>query len=456
MSGVENGELADVVAAVEERVTPDEAERRRLEAAVEAMRERIRAAVSELPVEADVLQVGSTARGTWLAGDRDVDLFVRFSPELPREDLEEYGLGVGHAALPDGREEFAEHPYVTGEFEGFEVDLVPCYDVADASGIRSAVDRTPFHTAYLAERLDPGMAGEIRVFKAFLTGIGIYGSDLRTRGFSGYLSELLVVEHGGVVPLVEAAADWDPPVRFDPESHGTETFDDPLVVVDPTDPERNVAAVLSAENVARLQHYARELLAAPREALFVADPPEPLAPADVRDHLDRRETTPVAVVFDAPDAVDDRLYPQLRRSLSGVRGLLDRRGFAPVRAAAMADDRGVLLVELAAAALSAVERHEGPPVAARDHAEGFYAAYAEGDVYGPFVDGDRYVVERPRDHTDPAALLESDALFEVALGTDVEAALSEGYEVLVGEEVAELAVTPALGREMARYFEPSP
>jgi tRNA nucleotidyltransferase (CCA-adding enzyme) len=451
-------DAAAVVAAVCDRVTPDGAERRRLASAVEALTERTEAAVADLPVTAEVLQVGSTARGTWLAGDRDIDLFVRFPTSLDRERLETYGLAVGHAVLPDGHEEFAEHPYVKGEFDGFDVDLVPCYDVDDAASTRSSVDRTPFHTSYLLDRLDDDLAGEARAFKAFLKGVGAYGSDLRTRGFSGYLSELLVLEHGGVVSLLRAAADWQPPVRYDPESHGTTAFDDPLVVVDPTDPERNVAAVCSAENVARLQHHARDFLADPREALFVADEPAPLSPADVRAHLDRRRTTPVAVAFDPPDVVDDQLYPQLRRSLSGVSGELGRRGFRPLRSATMATDgRAALLVELAVAELPAVERHEGPPVAARDHAEPFYEAYADDpDAYGPFVDGERYVVEREREFGSAAAFLRSDALFDVALGANVADALAADYEVLVGSEVAALADSADLGRELARYFEPSP
>jgi tRNA nucleotidyltransferase (CCA-adding enzyme) len=51
-------------------------------------------------------------------------------------------------------------------------------------------------------------------------------------------------------------------------------------------------------------------------------------------------------------------------------------------------------------------------------------------------------------------LLESDAVFDVALGAHVEDALEAGYDVLVGEEVAALA--EAFGVELARYFDPSP
>jgi hypothetical protein len=124
-----------------------------------------------------------------------------------------------------------------------------------------------------------------------------------------------------------------------------------------------------------------------------------------------------------------------------------------VRAAAFADDRAVLFVECAAGEVAAVDRHEGPPVAVADHAAGFLDAHADDpDTYGPFLDGSRYVVERPRKHTTPAALLESDALFGVALGTHVETALREGYEVVSGAAVAALA--DEFGRALARYFEP--
>jgi tRNA nucleotidyltransferase (CCA-adding enzyme) len=458
-------EFEAVVSRARERVDPDTEERDRLERVAGELLDRAREALAELPVEADAVRVGSTARNTWVAGDRDVDLFVRFPPELSRERLEEYGLRVGHSVLPDGREEYAEHPYVTGEFDGFDVDCVPCYAVASATAARSSVDRTPFHTEYLRGRLDEGSAAEVRLAKGFLKGVGVYGSDLRTRGFSGYLTELLVLEYGGFRGLVEAARGWAPPVTLDPAGHAAASFDDPLVVVDPTDPERNVAAVVSQRNVARLVHHARAVLAEPSLEAFEPREPAPLSQEAVREHLRRRGTTAVAVRFGAPDVVADQLFPQLERSLSGVREALGRRGFAPVRATATAEpgDRrdewgdAALLVECGVARLPDVERHEGPPVHVEGHAEEFYRGYADDpESYGPFVEGDRYVVERPRELTTPEAFLESDALLEVGHGARVADSLRAGYEVLAGDEVATLAESGPFGRALARYFDPEP
>ncbi|NHX37302.1 MULTISPECIES: CCA tRNA nucleotidyltransferase [Halolamina] len=463
--------LDAVLDRVSERVTPDADERERLRAVTAELTARAEAAIDDLPVDADVTQVGSSARSTWLAGDRDIDLFVRFPTSVDRAELERYGLDVGHAVLPDGHEEYAEHPYVKGEHDGFDVDLVPCYAVDSAREIRSAVDRTPFHDAYLQARYTPELAAGARLCKRFMKGVGVYGSDLRTEGFSGYLVELLTLEYGGFVPLVEAAAEWHPPVQFDlrgsggpaevpPEEAEAAAFDDPLVVIDPTDPDRNVAAVLSTANLARFQHYCRELLDGPRESLFFPEPADPIDADSVREHLDRRGTHAVAVAFDTPDVVEDQLYPQLRRSLGGVTDELDRRGFDTLRATTFADGvgedaagRSVLFVETVVDELPAVERHEGPPVHVGEHAASFYDAYADDpSVYGPFVEDDRYVVERERDHRSPEAFLRSDALFDVALGTHVETALEDQYEVLVGDDVATLAGT--FGEELRNYVEP--
>ncbi|WP_418284092.1 CCA tRNA nucleotidyltransferase [Halorubrum sp. DTA46] len=453
-------DLEAVLARVRDRFLPEPDERDRLRTVAAELTARTREAIGDLPVDADVVQVGSTARGTWVAGDRDIDLFVRFDADLDREELEEYGLAVGHAVLPDGHEEYAEHPYVKGTHEGFDVDLVPCHDVETAGALVSAVDRTPFHDAYLSARLDDELADDVVLAKAFLKGIGAYGSDLRTEGFSGYLTELLVLELGGFVPLVESARSWHPPVEFDLEGHAERTFDDPLVVIDPTDPTRNVAAVLSAANLARFQHYARELLAAPSESLFDLAERDPLDADDVRDHLERRAATPVAVVFEAPDLVDDQLWPQLRRSLDGIVRGLDGHGFDVLRAQSMIGgdepERAALYAELEVAERPAVERHEGPPVAVRKHAASFYESYADDvspDTYGPFIDGDRYVVEREREFTTVRAYLESDAATDVALGAQVEREFGE-RDVLVGDAVATLA--DEFGRPLREFYEPYP
>lgn len=446
-------EFESVVEQVRSRVEPTPEERGALAEAARRLADRTRAAIAERSVDADVMQVGSTARGTWVAGDRDIDLFVRFPSGLSRESLQEHGLAIGNEVLPEGREEYAEHPYTKGTFEGYEVDLVPCYRLESATDIQSAVDRTPFHNEYLKARLTAQLADDVRLFKQFLKGIGAYGSDLRTQGFSGYLAELLVVAYGGFRETLEVIRGWQPPVHLDPEDHAEASFDDPLVVVDPTDPERNVAAVVSKTNVARVQHHAREFLRSPSVEAFEPAEPEPLDAEEVREHVEARGTTPLAVAFDAPNLVEDQLYPQLYRSRDGLVRGLEGAGFSVLRAATWADERAVLFAELSVSELPAVARHEGPPVHVEDHATGFFEKYADTDAYGPFVEGSRYVVERDRDVTTASEFAEQN-LERVALGAHVESIVKAGeYEVLIGDDISSLVTE--FGEQFARYFDPS-
>lgn len=447
-------DLEAVLAQARERVVPDDDEREHLEAVAQTVLDRAAEATNEHAPAADVVHVGSSARDTWLPGDQDIDVFVRFPPDTDRETLETTGLEIGHAVLPEGREQYAEHPYVSGPLEGIEVDVVPCYRLESATDVRSAVDRTPFHDAYLRERLEPETTTEVRLGKAFLTAAGIYGSDLRTRGFGGYLTELLVADYGSFGTLLEAVADWSPPVELDPADHAATAFDDRLVVVDPTDPERNVAAVCSPESVARFQHYAREFLAEPTLEAFEPTEPSPLAESELAAHLERRETTLVALHFDPPDLVDDQLWPQLRKTERGIVDELGRLGFLVGRSTVVADETAAVLLDCQVAALPAMEIHEGPPVHVRDHAEGFWQRYVDDPtVYGPSLEGDRYVVEREREVRTVQDWLASDALFGAGLGTQLEPAIREDRTVLVGTELSTLL--PEFGSQLRTFLEPS-
>ena len=96
---------------------------------------------------------------------------------------------------------------------------MPCYRVASGAEIRSAVDRTPFHTRYIRERIAP-FVDDVLLLKQFAKAGGVYGSDQMTEGFAGYLCELLILHYGGFLPLVRAGARWKPGL-FHSISRGT-------------------------------------------------------------------------------------------------------------------------------------------------------------------------------------------------------------------------------------------
>ncbi len=445
----------EVLSEVLDQVSPSDEEREALHEAYESVRERAVETLDQEGIDADVTLVGSAARDTWLSGDRDIDVFLLLPTELERDEFERVGLNVGRAVFPDGTVEYAEHPYVQGTEQGYDVDIVPCYDLDSTDELRSAVDRTPFHKEHIrgiAEEFGEGYGDEVRLLKAFGRGAGVYGSDLRTRGFGGYLCELLVGHYGGFREVLEAAADWSPQVRIEPREP-EDGFEGHLVVVDPVDPSRNVASVVSEDSFARLIDAARGWLDEPNESYFFPEEPEPMGSEELSEALKERRTRLVAVVFEAPDIVEDQLYPQLRKTRRSLVEELERRGFDIIRADEFADERAVLLVEANVGEQSRVEKHAGPPVHVREHATAFAQKYEGADVVGPYIEDGRYVVEREREHTKVEDFVRSDAFFGVGMGKGIKEKTKDGYEVFVGEDCAPLL--NEFGVEFARHFEPT-
>ncbi|TLZ52242.1 MAG: CCA tRNA nucleotidyltransferase, partial [Methanobacteriota archaeon] len=153
------------------RVVPSSEEEERIRATVDDLLRRVADGVRKRGLAAEPLLVGSVAKGTHLA-EAEIDIFVCFPRTTPRESLEKMGLELGEF-LNEKARMYAEHPYTRGRWNGFEVEIVPCYRIADASERMSAVDRTPLHAEYVIGKLGPHQRDEVRLLKAFCDGVGV-------------------------------------------------------------------------------------------------------------------------------------------------------------------------------------------------------------------------------------------------------------------------------------------
>ena len=213
------------------RVQPNEKEATQI---TELAQRLLDEASSNKEISFSPLIVGSVAKGTFLKG-ADIDLFLRFEPGT---DLKKKGLDAARKILPDGRELYAQHPYLCGEIDGVGLDVVPCYAIDDPADPISAVDRTPFHTEWVRGNI-AGMEDQIRLTKQFLKGAGAYGAGAAVGGFSGYLVEVLCIKYQGFTNLLDEIVNWRPPVKLGLVKGAP---DSPIMLPDPVDGGRNVAA----------------------------------------------------------------------------------------------------------------------------------------------------------------------------------------------------------------------
>ena len=98
--------------------------------------------------------------------------------------------------------------------------------------------------------------------KRFMDMTGTYGSEFKVGGFAGYLCELLILKYGTFENTLKEASKWRYGHTVDLEGYGTAAlFNDPLIVIDPTDMNRNVGAALRLDKMAEFIQSARNYLA---------------------------------------------------------------------------------------------------------------------------------------------------------------------------------------------------
>jgi tRNA nucleotidyltransferase (CCA-adding enzyme) len=442
------------------RVVPGKGERKEVEGFRRRVEEGLTQRLRDAGLRAGAEVHGSVAKGTWLAGEREIDVFVILDDSYDRGVLPRV-LDVVKGYVGEGWvEAYAEHPYLKALVDGFQADFVPCFRVDPRRVLISATDRTPLHTGYVVERLSAESRDEVRLLKRFMKGVGVYGAEMRVGGFSGYLCELLVACLGSFEGVLERASSWGRGEVLDllGDADGNalrKRFGDPLIVQDPVDPNRNVASAVSETAFWTLTAASREFLGSPGERFFYPREATVDAPTLLEGIRRHGPSLLFVVVDDGGADVPDVLWGQLYKAEKAMAGLLAKSGFGVFRSAVWSDESSmhVLVFELAALVLPGTERRAGPPVRLEGDGRRFLEAHlgAEDTVSGPWIEGDRWWVEARRAETDARRLVAA-ALGDGGRGIGVSRRLGDriraGHRVLVGGEIGE-----CLGSDLAVFLD---
>ena len=282
-----------------------------------------------------------------------------------------------------------------------------------------------------------------------MKGAGVYGSDLKTGGFSGYLAELLVIYYGSFLKVLEVVDNWKPDTFIDLLDHANKKHNDPLVVVDPTDPGRNVAAALSLDRFAKFIDHAHKYLESPTELLFFPNTTEPISDRAFEGILVQRGTSTVAIVFDKPDVVDDILYPQLFMLHKSIRGLLERNDFRVLEGDVWAGhNEAAVVLELLTDYLPSIKKHIGPPVWSKSHEKEFKEKHMQ-ELSGVYIDNGRYMVDIQRKYTQVADLIRHE-IHSCKLGKHVGESINSHFRIIQNTEL--LGIKHASFREFLTEF----
>ncbi len=409
-----------------DKITPNIKKHEELMNRIDSLIKLVEEQLKILCVSADVELVGSTAKGTYLIGNMDVDVFLVFDRSIKRDVLAKTALKIGRTLLSDTEECYAEHPYIRGMFEGLKSEIVPCYRIESADELVSAVDRTPLHTSYVLEHLSMKQRDEVRLLKQFLKGIGCYGAEAEVEGFSGYLCEILILRFDSFDNLLLDAASWPEKVKLSLSDVSFSGFDGPLIFIDPVDSNRNVASALSTHRFRVFVKAASEYVKNPLLSFFF---PSEVVPWSVEKILSVLDSFCVAgLCFPRPvGLIAENLYPQVRKSLKSIVELAERFDFVVDDSLyAIGDDVVFLMLFVREDFLSKTRIHVGPPVAVEKNAVDFKKKWQQNGrtVRGPWVEDGRLFVEIEREYQDISSLLKNEVVL-ASLGKDLDAVIRE-------------------------------
>ena len=435
--------IDDIEKKVLEKIIPSEDEKEEIDRLSKKILNDVKDEIRKLGVSAKPLIVGSVAKDTFLKDKVDIDVFVQFPKETSRERLEKYGLEIGRKILREREERYAEHPYVRGKYNGFTVEIVPCYEIKDPSQRISAVDRTPFHTQYVKENLPEKLKKDVRLLKQFLRGIGAYGAEAEIEGFSGYLCELLILKYKGFRNLLRASQKWkkyETIIKIDDRQEIDEDLfgEEPLIVVDPVDPRRNVASALSEEKLDLFIRAAKEYLRKPSIKFFFPREEKPWGLEKIRKELAKLDLEFVGVKIVKPDIISDNLYPQIRKSLKSIVSICQEYDFDVKKYFFYVSDNNVyFIIGVKKSRLPDTLVHVGPPDHEKKHVDVFIEKWSKSrrTVKGPYIKDGRWYVEIKRKYMDIKDLLR-DNFKKLSLGKHVSQIVDrKGFEILDYEKL---------------------
>ncbi len=444
--------MKEICKKVLRKVTPSEKEKEEILQFSKNLASKLTEKMQSSGVEAEAQVQGSVAKDTWLAGEKDVDMFIllpkKYTKEIFLKVLDVIKALVGEKWV----EAYAEHPYIEAEVEGYKIDFVPCFKIERAEEAISSVDRTPLHTSYIKRHLDQQVKNEVRLLKRFMRGIDTYGAEIKVGGFSGYLCELLALDFKSFLEVLMSFADWKERKFIDyegfykgREQEAEKIFGEPLIVVDPVDKGRNVASALRRKRLHEFVAASRMFLEKPCREYFYPPETHPFKPKKIADILKTHGSTLISVNVGKVNAVPDVLWGQLYKSQRSLRKMLQLHDFNVIRDAVWSNEQDftVFLFEVEHRFLPFIKRHLGPPVEKRKDCEKFLQKHVGSSktISGPRVEKGRWIVETRRKHTDVVTLLAEtlkNGGRQAGVANLVAQSVKRNFQILTNEEILEL------------------
>lgn len=390
--------------------------------------------------------VGSSERGTWIKNCHDVDLFISFPNNISINEMIHKSIMIFKELIKyssNWEDKHSEHPYIHITFEKYEIDVVPCFRIENFKQIKSSVDRTPLHCNYLKNKIY-GLEDEVILLKQFMKNINVYGSEVKNKGFSGYLSELLIVKYKTFENTLKNASIWNFNYEIDIESHKSKKHKDPLIVIDPTDPKRNVAAALSINKLSIFIDNSRSFIISPNISYFFSQKKslEKNIKNKVINLICKRNTNIFMLYFTLQKKIpEDTIYPQVEKMMKAIIQLLRKYEFNMFGSKIIIEKNNYyILFELSSIELPNLMIINGPPIWDIINSYNFKKIYEpnnsfENITYSIYIDNGFYKAKIQRKYKNAIFLLRDKINNDIPIGKSIKNNLLKQFEFIQKENI---------------------
>ena len=445
--------MTPILNQVLDDIVPRESDRKKIETLSQELEKKLVIECEKAGIVATIGIEGSIAKDTWLLDDLDIDIFIRLPLTIPRENLDEDILTIAKKATKGYRQvqRYAEHPYLEAFINDVRVNIVPCYQV-DIGNWKSATDRTPYHSKYVRKHLNQGLKNQVRLLKKFFKGINVYGAEIKTGGFSGYLCELLILHYNSFIKTLEAFSNYKKTVIIDLKNFYKDKkvdsfllFSDPLIVIDPVDKNRNVASALTSEKLYELVGAARAFLREPNKDFFFPKKIKIFSMDTLLSKFENRGSSILFIQLNNIRAVPDVLWGQLFKTQKLLINLLKNNDFKILQNTIWTDEKSltVFIIEVETHILPKIKQHFGPPLEFNKQSIAFLLKHMKNTsvVSGPFIQNNRWTILLNRIYQNAISLLEEKLLTDnknIRFPKLISEAIKENFRILIDNEITTL------------------
>lgn len=309
---------------------------------------------------------GSVGKGTWLAGNHDIDIFVQFPDD---KDISENLEKLLKKNFKKVERIHGSRDYFRVEFEKYSFEIVPVLKIKKITDAKNVTDCSIFHINWVKNNSNTKLKDEIRLVKQFCKASRVYGAETYIKGFSGYVLEILTIYFGSFNRFIKGINNLKEDTTIDISRH-KKALDrnklSPIILIDPVQGDRNAAAALSLEKFNVMKQICNKYIKLPSYDFFKIKKQNPV---ELKKRFD------IVLEIKQLKGKDDVVGTKILKAFEFLQEKINKEGFQIEKAGWQFDSTTFAWLSVKNREISKEYIHLGPPLAVKEHVQVFKKKY---------------------------------------------------------------------------------